>query len=64
MVWNAFLGAALDDATREHKRRVCQPSIDAINASIETARAEYMRVGPNTDALVWKLCDTNQTVEL
>lgn len=23
-----------------------------------------MRVGPNTDAVVWKLCDTNQTVEL
>lgn len=23
-----------------------------------------MRVGPNTDAVVWKICDTNQTVEL
>lgn len=23
-----------------------------------------MRVGPNTDAVVWKLCDTNETVEL
>lgn len=23
-----------------------------------------MRVGPNTDAVVWKVCDTNETVEL
>lgn len=23
-----------------------------------------MRVGPGTDAVVWKICDTNETVEL
>ena len=26
--------------------------------------AYAMRVGPGTDAVVWKVCDTNETVEL
>lgn len=26
--------------------------------------AYAMRVGPGTDAVVWKICDTNETVEL
>jgi hypothetical protein len=39
-------------------------SREELREAYESLPDHAMRVGPGTDAVVWKVCDTNETVEL